>query len=689
MRGIFFVGCIAILLLSASCQQEKQFAETLRRAVSTGTYSLGDEMRLDDFVIQLRSYSFVSKQNKITGQQLDEVEKIVSNRRLLTGKTFNQEKIEEENLKKKAKAAAEAISKQRKSRRAAAPSAPATHPTFPLWRHRLNAFFANNRVVRVAPSVSPTPLPTLPKMPSFLKPIVPKIVPKLFKPRHGSRKLRKVESKRPSISKAKPLVSKAPSRKARSSPPKPQSTPLRRKFGCHYWFRLSDAKDTLRFPKNMDGAARVYSAKRVSDSIANTAAAGIQVPSANKFERVVYNSEWKHVIPLEKFNKVALTFTPYKGASLAKFGLAYERIAVSQVINNPGLARVSVEALNVQRVGKNSFTAVSTIGWSAGSSVITYRKEKRQTCVYVPPPPPPEPEPQPSSNSSSSDQSSQGGSSSQGRILSVVSPPPVLANTTDASRVTHSLASVRKSPHARHRKAKKNAVGLGKEFSGSGKDAKSDNFAEPSLKRGNGRPSFERSNWRNELSSFLTLTMEKVVASMKKRSQLLIKRKREKKRKFPDYSILGINTQPIYDPNNNKPNYQCKFKEETVVNGLNYKQETAIGNGLKSIAMANSAIVLILNSPRTSINYSLKSIDFEGFDIYQRVVGVNPKSLKDLIPKFLGGVVVQWKEDEFVQGKEIIRKGVRDGKEIVVCKIRAEKNSRNNGLVDVEVLTLI
>lgn len=504
-----------------------------------------------------------------------------------------------------------------------------------------------------------------------------------------------MESKRPTIPKAKPLVSKAPkrfrapSRKARSSPPKPKSTPLRRKFGRHYWFRLSDAKNTLRFPKNMDGAARVYSAKRVSDSIANTAAAGIQVPSANKFERVVYNSEWKHVIPLEKFNKVALTFTPYKGASLAKFGLAYERIAVSQVINNPGLARVSVEALNVQRVGKNSLTAVSTIGWSAGSSVITYRKEKRQTCVYVPPPPPPEPEPQPSSNSSSSDQSSQGGSSSQGRILSVVSPPPVLANTTDASRVTHSLASVRKSPHARHRKAKKNAVGLGKEFSGSGKDAKSDNFAEPSLKRTNGRASFERSNWRNELSSFLTLTMENVVASLKKRSQLLIIRKREKKRKFPDYSILGINTQPIYDPNNNKPNYQCKFKEETVVNGLNYKQETAIGNGLKSIAMANSAIVLILNSPRTSINYSLKSIDFEGFDIYQRVVGVNPKSLKDLIPKFLGGVVVQWKEDEFVQGKEIIRKGVRDGKEIVVCKIRAEKNSRNNGLVDVEVLTLI
>mgnify|MGYP000623779206 CR=1 FL=1 len=188
MRGIFFVGCIAILLLSASCQQEKQFAETLRRAVSTGTYSLGDEMRLDDFVIQLTSYSFVSKQNKITGQQLDEVEKIVSNRRLLTGKTFNQEKIEEENLKKKAKAAAEAISKQRKSRRAAAaPSAPATHPTFPLWRHRMNAFFSNNRVVRVAPSVSPSPLPNFPKMPAFLKPIVPKIVPKLLKPHHRSR----------------------------------------------------------------------------------------------------------------------------------------------------------------------------------------------------------------------------------------------------------------------------------------------------------------------------------------------------------------------------------------------------------------------------------------------------------------------------------------------------------------------
>jgi hypothetical protein len=599
---------------------------------------------------------------------------------------------------KRAKAAAEAISKQRKSRRAAAaPSAPATHPTFPLWRHRMNAFFSNNRVVRVAPSVSPSPLPNFPKMPAFLKPIVPKIVPKLLKPHHRSRKLRKVESKRPTIPKAKPLVSKAPkrfrapSRKARSSPPKPKSTPLRRKYGRHYWFRLSDAKDTLRFPENMDQADRVYSAKRVSDSIANTAAAGIQVPSANKFERVVYNSEWKHVIPLEKFNKVALTFTPYKGASLAKFGLAYERIAVSQVINNPGLARVSVEALNVQRVGKNSFTAVSTVGWSTGSSVITFRNEKRQTCVYVPPPPPPEPEPQPSSNSSSSDQSSQVGSSSQGRILTFVSPAPVLANTTERSRITHSLSLVRKTQHARHRKAKKHAVELGKEFSGLGKDVKSEQIAEPSLKKADGKASFERSNWGSELSAFFTLTKEEVVASMKKRSQLLIKRKREKKRKFPDpdYSILDINTQPIYDPNNNNPNYQCEWKEESVVNGLNYKQETAIGNGLKSIAMTNLAIVLIQNSPRTSINYSSKSIDFEGFDIYQRVVGVNPKSLKDLIPKFLGRVVVQWKEDEFVRGKEIIGKGVRDGKEIVVCKIRAAKNSRNNGLVDVEVLSLI
>jgi len=154
MRGIFFVGCIAILLFAANCQQELQLVQTLKQANSANGQVLGDDLKLDDFVIQLHSHLYLEKRSSISGSQLETLSKTKEERRLGSGKSLEQEKkelLEAEKIKANRNAKAnlnEAQTQQAQTQQVYSNLA------------SMNSFFERRRIYRVNSSPNPTSVPS-------------------------------------------------------------------------------------------------------------------------------------------------------------------------------------------------------------------------------------------------------------------------------------------------------------------------------------------------------------------------------------------------------------------------------------------------------------------------------------------------------------------------------------------------
>jgi hypothetical protein len=154
MRGIFFVGCIAILLFAANCQQELLLAQTLKQANPANGQVLGDDLKLDDFVIQLHSHLFVEKRSSISGSQLETLSKTKEERRLGSGKNLEQEKKELlEAQKIKANLNAKANLNEAQTQQAQ------TQQAYSILAS-MNSFFERRRIYRINSAPNPTSVPS-------------------------------------------------------------------------------------------------------------------------------------------------------------------------------------------------------------------------------------------------------------------------------------------------------------------------------------------------------------------------------------------------------------------------------------------------------------------------------------------------------------------------------------------------
>lgn len=851
MRGIFFVGCIAILLFAANCQQELHLVQTLKQANSANGQVLGDDLKLDDFVIQLHSHLFVEKRSSIPASELEKLSKDIYQRRLGSGKSLAEEKKELEDQKSKVNSNGGLTLQGYQSLASS------------------NSFFQWQRLIRIRRAPNPTSTPILATQRVGGIPIRGRVrvpaptpakriattraqrmalarararararavpAPKPIRPRIRGRLLNRktTNSKSTQVNRktGKPLY-KAPPKvqpKRVQSTNKVKSTKKvhstksdpKESYGRGHWFSLSSRPDGIRFPKRMDRAARDYSIKRVQASIEETRKMGVTVPEPNEFQKVIYNDENKDIIPASSFANVVVTLNPYKGASLAEYASMYERVSITHSINNPGLARVSIEAVSVERnkQNPNKYDLVSGFGWTYGSSIVTYRKENRQSCVYVPPPPPPEPKKEEGSSKSRilasvfTDRKRQRAihqpvshqSQTQDKAKSAMQ-SPIQVKSSFSSHTPTKVVDLRKShstTNLRHAqfKASKDKSSQGKSVFSSYIQTKKADRSKPKLsqdqtasrtqflvsnnnnKKADDKkkevakdvqeptstkssvlptserktttsyvPRFEnslsRASSRNKegsshrihysskgsrlsrhISSAVKFNFEKKSSSEKKenssksigskivsfikekvtnfvgnfhakraswsdwkgaavkRLEMIREKRASKTRVYPDNSVLPIETDFIYDSNNQRENYLCHSDKVNVINGLSYRQEMAVIAGLRAIVLQNAAIKLHVESASTSHLGEAKKINFGDFNTYQKLTQVKNEDITKAVKALLGTYKATWTIINFINGTPIEVSIAQNGKNVPVLKITCTSNSSKQSLFDITVLS--
>ena len=88
----------------------------------------------------------------------------------------------------------------------------------------------------------------------------------------------------------------------------------------------------------------------------------------------------KHFIPISTYKDRIESFKPYAGISLAQYGSKYQHIKYTADIDNPGLDLVKVTALNVMKMKDGRYQHTAGYAWTFGSSVVTYRLERKRQC---------------------------------------------------------------------------------------------------------------------------------------------------------------------------------------------------------------------------------------------------------------------------------------------------------------------
>jgi hypothetical protein len=608
---------------------------------------------------------------------------------------------------------------------------------------------------------------------------------------------------------------------------------------------------------------------------------GVTVPEPNKFQKVIYNDENKDIIPASSFANVVVTLNPYKGASLAKYASMYERVSITHSINNPGIARVSIEAVSVERNKRQPmrYDVVSGFGWTYGSSIVTYRKENRQGCVYVPPPPPPEPKKdEQNGNGSSSGRSlakalfgeknaqhqhtshkhhshnkekssvqslikekssgsrhteTKSADHSKNHHSSVNSHTQFTSSKHKNSQESSSSSSHPQTKRASHRKSQfstqpRNTSNTSKHRSSHQdntslfshtqiKEASKSNISpennglstenskssiiqaaddEKKIKKDKKKKSkkdkkkkskkqkkvvttvqlptspkspqlatpennfFTRlrspqANRRSKISfkskkgatqrknrSYLSFKKSKLTRPKKfslkshfarlsqnvkklsksfaknlkkfvgkkvtklgkkfkgkkaswsdwkdaavKRLEMIRLKRASKKRVYLDNSVLPIQTENVFDANNQKEHYKCHSDKVNVINGLNYKQEMAVATGLRAIVLHNAAIKLRVESHRYTHIVEAKKIDFGDFNTYQKLTQVKNEDITKAVNALLGTYKATWTIINFINGTPIEVSIPQNGKNVPVLKIACTHNSSKQSLFDITALS--
>jgi hypothetical protein len=128
---------------------------------------------------------------------------------------------------------------------------------------------------------------------------------------------------------------------------------------------------TVSTTPKLDRSLRDYLTRRVAASFKRN-------PYEIKAE--VKSGKVKNFIPISTYKDRIESFKPYTGISLAQYGSKYQHIKYTADIDNPGLDLVKVTALNVMKMKDGRYQHTAGYAWTFGSSVVTYRLERKRQC---------------------------------------------------------------------------------------------------------------------------------------------------------------------------------------------------------------------------------------------------------------------------------------------------------------------